>query len=75
MEEKLERFDEKVNTEVNKILSSLGFKIHDGMTSEDYCQLSRDMGANGVAYDLKSETENGVYRVTIQLTKTLELIL
>ncbi|MCU5510277.1 hypothetical protein OCB07_15740 [Bacillus cereus] len=75
MEEKLERFDEKVNAEVNKILSSLGFKIHDSMTSEDYCQLSRDMGANGVAYDLKSETENGVYRVTIQLTKTLELIL
>ena len=73
MDEKLDKFDEKVNAEANRLLTSLGFEIHDEMTSEEYCQLSREMGAKGVTINQESETDGDVYRVTIQLTKTLEL--
>lgn len=75
MDEKLDKFDEKVNTEVSKLITSLGFENPDSMTLEQYCQLSRDMGAQGYALDTKAETKEGKYTVTIQLTKTLELIL
>lgn len=75
MEEKLERFDEKVNTEVTNLISSLGFKTSEEMSLEEEIELSRDMGAQGYKINVEGDTVEGKYVVTIQLTKTLELIL
>lgn len=73
MDEKLERFDKKVDAEVSKLISCLGFEIHDNMTSEEYCQLSRDMGAKGISINQEGDIEGDTYRVTIHLEKVLEL--
>ncbi|QNI20382.1 hypothetical protein [Bacillus phage 1_ICo-2020] len=75
MEEKLEKFDEKVNREVTKLISSLGFEIHDNMTLEEEMTLSREMGARGYAIDIAGDTNEGKYVVTVNLTRTFELIL
>ena len=75
MEEKLEKFDEKVNREVTKLISSLGFEIHDNMTLEEEMALSREMGAQGYAIDIAGDTNKGKYVVTVNLTRTFELIL
>lgn len=75
MEEKLEKFDEKINREVTKLISSLGFEIHDNMTLEEEMALSREMGARGYAIDFKSDTSEGKYVVTVNLIRTFELIL
>jgi len=73
MDEKLERFDKKVDTEVSKLISCLGFEIHDNMTPEEYCQLSRDMGAQGISIKQSGDIEGDTYRVTIQVEKVLEI--
>lgn len=75
MEEKLEKFDEKVNTEVLKLLSSLGFKTRENASLEEEIELSREMGAQGYSLDVEGDTSEGKYVVTIQLTRKLELIL
>lgn len=75
MEEKLCRFDEKVNSEVLKLIGSLGFEIKENMTLEEEIELSREMGAQGYKLNVEGDTCEGKYTVTIQLTKSLELIL
>lgn len=75
MEEKLEKFDEKINKEVSKLISSLGFEIHDNMSLEEEMALSREMGARGYAIDIKGDTSEGKYVVTVNLIRTFELIL
>lgn len=75
MEEKLEKFDKKVNTEVLKLISSLGFKVSENASLEEEIELSREMGAQGIELNVEGDTSEGKYVVTIQLTKTLELIL
>ncbi|WP_176581309.1 hypothetical protein [Bacillus thuringiensis] len=75
MEEKLEKFDEKVNTEILKLISSLGFKTSENASLEEELELSREMGAQGYVLNVEGDTCEGKYVVTIQLTKTLELIL
>lgn len=73
MDEKLERFDKKVDTEVEKLISCLGFEIHENMTPDEYCQLSRDMGAQGISIKQSGDIEGDTYRVTIQVEKVLEI--
>ena len=75
MEEKLEMFDEKVNAEILKLISSLGFETRENATLEEEIELSRDMGAQGYKLNVEGGTSEGKYVVTIHLTKTLELIL
>ena len=75
MEEKLERFDEKVNNEIAKLISSLGFKTSEEMSQEEELELSREMGAHGYALNVEGDTIEGKFVVTIQLTRKLELIL
>ncbi|PEZ63018.1 hypothetical protein [Bacillus cereus] len=75
MEEKLEKFDKKVNAEVLKLISSLGFKTSENASLEEEIELSREMGAQGIELNVEGDTSEGKYVVTIQLTKTLELIL
>ncbi|WP_163258375.1 hypothetical protein [Bacillus paranthracis] len=75
MEEKLEKFDEKINKEVSKLISSLGFEIHDNMSLEEEMALSREMGVRGYAIDIKGDTSEGKYVVTVNLIRTFELIL
>ncbi|MGY0013222.1 hypothetical protein [Bacillus anthracis] len=73
MDEKLEGFDKKVDTEVEKLISCLGFEIHENMTPDEYCQLSRDMGAQGISIKQSGDIEGDTYRVTIQVEKVLEI--